>query len=49
MLRRSSMVSSVVVSRPSMKTLPEVGGMMRLSIFSVVVLPQPDGPNRMQI
>src|SRR3954465_6731750 len=36
------------VSRPSRKILPEVGGIRRLIIFIVVVLPQPDGPGRTQ-
>ena len=36
------------VSRPSMKILPEVGGIRRLIIFIVVVLPQPDGPSSTQ-
>src|SRR5215212_3040304 len=29
-----------------MKILPDVGGINRLIIFIVVVLPQPDGPSR---
>src|SRR3954463_2157985 len=36
------------VSRPSRKILPEEGGMRRLIIFIVVVLPQPDGPSSTQ-
>src|SRR4051812_13890759 len=32
-----------------MKILPEVGSTSRLTIFSVVVLPQPDGPSNTQI
>ncbi|MNP79559.1 hypothetical protein D3C76_1774360 [compost metagenome] len=30
-------------------TLPEVGAIRRLIIFSVVLLPQPDGPRNTQI
>ena len=34
----------VVTSWPSMKIRPVVGSISRLIIFSVVDLPQPDGP-----
>ena len=43
------MTSSAITSTPSIRTRPAVGSMRRLTIFSVVVLPQPDGPTRMQI
>ncbi len=49
MLRRRSVVFMPVVSSSLMDTRPEVGSMMRLIILSVVVLPQPEGPRRMQI
>ncbi|MNR62772.1 hypothetical protein D3C85_1848890 [compost metagenome] len=32
-----------------MRTVPEVGSISRLIIFSVVVLPQPEGPRKTQI
>ena len=32
-----------------MKILPDVGSTSRLTIFMVVVFPQPDGPSRTQI
>ena len=38
-----------MVSSPLISTLPEVGVIRRLIIFSVVVLPQPDGPRNTQI
>lgn len=41
--RRSS-ASALVTSVPPMSTRPEVGSISRLIIFSVVVLPQPEGP-----
>ncbi len=34
----------VPVSRPSISIVPEVGSIILLTIRSVVVLPQPDGP-----
>src|SRR5688572_20906294 len=48
MERRSVTSSMPEVSRPSMEMVPEVGGIRRLIIFMVVVLPQPDGPSRTQ-
>src|SRR5215203_6300538 len=44
--RLSVTSSTCAVSRPSMKILPEVGGISRLIIFMVVVLPQPEGPSK---
>src|SRR5918997_551565 len=38
-----------VTSSPCKKILPEVGSMMRLIIFIVVVLPHPDGPTKTTI
>jgi hypothetical protein len=35
------------MSSPSILIEPDVGSMMRLIIFMVVVLPQPDGPTNM--
>ena len=49
MPRRSSTGSTVSVSRPLMKTLPDVGTTSRLIIRNVVVLPHPDGPSSTQI
>src|SRR5690349_19064137 len=49
MPRRSSVSSRLVTSTPSIVIRPEVGSIRRLTIFSDVVLPQPDGPTRMQI
>ncbi|MNG20745.1 hypothetical protein D3C84_1050270 [compost metagenome] len=49
MLRRRVTSSRPVVSSPLINTLPEVGGIRRLIIFSVVLLPQPDGPRNTQI
>ena len=49
MERRSSVVSRPAVSLPSMRMRPAESGMSRLTIFSVVVLPQPEGPSRMQV
>ena len=34
---------------PSMRIRPHVGSMSRLTILSVVVLPQPEGPTRTQM
>src|SRR5438094_3192556 len=47
--RRSSVTSRVAASTPSMMICPPDGSMSRLTILSVVVLPQPDGPTRTQI
>ncbi len=44
MRRRSSSGELWVTSSPSSRMTPLVGSMMRLTIFIVVVLPQPDGP-----
>ena len=49
MRRRSSTGSAWVTSLPSRKMRPDVGSMSRLTILSVVVLPQPDGPTSTQI
>src|SRR5689334_2951521 len=49
MPRRRSVSSRVPASVPSMRIRPEVGSIRRLTIFSDVVLPQPDGPTRQQI
>src|ERR687898_1701078 len=49
MPRRISTGSIPSVSRPSTRMRPEVLGIRRLTILRVVVLPQPDGPRRMQI
>ncbi len=38
-----------VASTPSTQMVPEVGSMIRLIIFNVVVLPQPDGPTSVMI
>src|ERR1700712_3588257 len=46
MRRRSSTGSAFVTSSPSRMMRPLVGSMSRLTIFSVVVLPHPDGPTR---
>ena len=48
MPRRRLTSSRLDVSRPSMNTLPDVGGIRRLIIFIVVVLPQPEGPSSTQ-
>ena len=44
MPRRSSAASIDAVSRSSSQIVPEVGSIIRLTIRSEVVLPQPDGP-----
>ncbi len=44
MPRRSVAGSVARVSTPSMVTVPDVGSIIRLTIRSEVVLPQPDGP-----
>src|SRR5262245_61897839 len=49
MPRRSAVSSWLVTSTPSIVIRPDVGSISRLTIFSDVVLPQPDGPTRMQI
>ena len=49
MRRRSSTGSAPVTSSPSRKMRPLVGSISRLIIFSVVVLPHPDGPTSTQI
>ena len=49
MPRRSSVTSRVAASTPSSRIRPDVGSISRLTILSVVVLPQPDGPTRTQI
>src|SRR5699024_9177364 len=49
MLRRSFVASLVMASSPSIRILPEVGSMSRLIIFTVVVLPQPEGPTNITI
>ena len=46
MPRRSSATSIVAVSRPSTEIVPEVGLIIRLTMRSDVVLPQPEGPTR---
>ena len=46
MPRRSLTGSWSVTSRPSISIVPVVGSISRLIIFSVVDLPQPDGPTR---
>src|SRR5262249_9747982 len=38
-----------ITSRSSMRTVPEVGSISRLTILREVVLPQPLGPTRTQI
>jgi hypothetical protein len=48
MLRRSSIGSTILVSRPLTTTVPALGSMTRLIIFNVVVFPQPDGPTMTQ-
>ena len=48
MRRRSSTGSAWVTSSPSRKMRPPVGSISRLIIFSVVVLPHPDGPTSTQ-
>src|SRR6185369_15778937 len=47
--RRRSVSSRVEASTPSIRIFPLVGSMSRLTIFRLVVLPQPDGPTRTQI
>ncbi len=44
MRRRSWSALTEVTSSPSRMIRPVVGSMSRFIIFSVVVLPQPDGP-----
>src|SRR5262245_504153 len=44
MPRRSSTGLIDAVSRPSSRTRPDVGSIIRLTIRSAVVLPHPDGP-----
>ncbi len=44
MPRRSFTGSSPVTSLPSISMVPVVGSISRLIIFSVVDLPQPEGP-----
>src|SRR5919202_357009 len=44
MRRRSRSASTRVTSSPPSRMRPVVGSMIRLTIFIVVVLPQPDGP-----
>ena len=46
MPRRSFTGSWSITSRPSISIVPVVGSISRLIIFSVVDLPQPDGPTR---
>ena len=46
MLRRSSTRLRVAMSTSSMSTLPWVGSIMRLTMRSNVVLPQPDEPTK---
>ena len=49
MRRRSATGSIPVTSSPPTTMRPPVGSTSRLIIFSVVVLPQPDGPIRTQV
>src|SRR5918998_5923573 len=49
MRRLSLSPLTFVTSSPCKKILPEVGSMMRLIIFIVVVLPHPDGPTKTTI
>ena len=49
MVRRSSVAFLLRMSSPPMVIVPEVGSWRRLIIFSVVVLPQPEGPMNMTI
>lgn len=44
MLRRSSIASTSRTLRPPTSTSPEVGSISRFTIFSAVVLPQPEDP-----
>ena len=44
MPRRSSAASVFITSVPSTRIVPDVGSIMRLTMRSDVVLPQPDGP-----
>ena len=46
MPRRSSASLSLAVSWSSSQMEPDVGSIIRLTIRSVVVLPQPEGPTR---
>src|SRR5690606_13028578 len=46
MPRRSSAASTEATSRPSTRTVPSVGSIMRLIMRRDVVLPQPDGPTK---
>src|ERR671928_23723 len=49
MRRRSSVTSTLMTSSPSISTWPLVGSTRRLTIFRLVVLPQPLGPTSTQI
>jgi hypothetical protein len=44
MRRRSTCGGSDAVGMPSISTAPESGSSSRFTIFSVVVLPEPDSP-----
>src|SRR5919199_1575602 len=48
MPRRSSTSGRLRTLRPSMRMSPESNGIRRLTSFSAVVLPPPDGPTRTQ-
>src|SRR3954453_3965370 len=48
MPRRSSVRGSCSMLRPSILISPESNGIRRLTIFSAVVLPPPEGPTRTQ-
>src|SRR5712692_1780562 len=49
MRRRSAVTSIVMMSTPSISTWPLLGSTSRLTIFRLVVLPQPLGPTRTQM
>src|SRR5260370_20508432 len=49
MRRRSAVTSTVITSWPSISTWPLLGSASRLTIFRLVVLPQPLGPTRTQM
>ena len=49
MRRRSSTAGRLATSSPPIVMRPLVGSISRLTIFMLVVLPQPDGPTRTQI
>jgi hypothetical protein len=49
MPRRSSVASSVVIPRPSIRMSPLVSSISRLTSLSAVVLPPPEGPTSAQI